>query len=238
MLEPSAAVVLSGIGKAYAGRRCVRAVLADANLVVRRGEIVALTGPNGAGKSTVLRLIAGLLLPDAGQARVSDGGDGLVDPARRPGLVSAVFDGDRGLYWRLTVAENLRYLAGLDGIAPAEALLAAAPWLARFGLAGTFDELVQTLSKGMQQKVLLARVLARPRPVLLFDEPSVLLDDESVRTLAGALRDACAAGAAVVVATHDRDFLRLAGAREMRLTHDGAIVPALPSPSPAQAFVH
>ncbi len=225
MLEPMPAVTLERVSKSFDGRGGPVRVLTDASLTIPHGELLAITGPNGVGKSTVLRLVAGLLLPDSGTVRVAGDGGALVDPARWSGEVSAVFDGSRGLYWKLTVAENLRYFASLEGVSAADISRAARPWLARFGLAAKEDELVQSLSKGTQQKLALVRALSLPRSVMLFDEPTVLLDDEAVAQLALALREQCRAGAAIVLATHDRDFIAQAQARQVTIAPEKGFVP-------------
>ncbi len=223
MRENEPAVVMTSVAKSYAGRAAPVPVFGDANLTVQRGEMLAVAGRNGVGKSTLIRLIAGLLLPDAGTVRVVDARGALVDPARNPGTVSAVFDGSRGLYWRMTVAENLGYLARLDGMRADDALRAAQPWLERLGLAAKRDELVQTLSKGTQQKVSIVRALTLSKRVLLFDEPTTLLDDESSCQLAEILRERCREGAAVVIATHDREFMANTGARQIVIDAPGLL---------------
>jgi ABC-2 type transport system ATP-binding protein len=222
--SPALALALTDVDKAFSTRGRRLQVLAGAQLRATAGELLAITGANGAGKSTILRLAAGLLLPDTGTVRVADRGGRLADPATRPGLVSAVFDGSRGLYWKLTVAENLRYFASLDGLSADAAMAAAAPWLERFGLEERQDDLVQALSKGTQQKVSLVRALALAKPLLLFDEPTVLLDEEACWQLAQSLKSLCRQGHTVVVATHDRDFVGLTQARPVRVLADGRLL--------------
>ncbi|HEX7687665.1 MAG TPA: ABC transporter ATP-binding protein [Burkholderiaceae bacterium] len=235
MLDEPTALALADVDKAFAARGRRRQVLAGVHLRAAAGELVAITGPNGAGKSTVLRLVAGLLLPDAGTVRVADRRGCLCDPAGQPGLVSAVFDGSRGLYWKLTVAENLRYFASLDGLSGPAAMAAAAPWLERFGLEARQDDLVQNLSKGTQQKVSIVRALALAKPVLLFDEPTVLLDEDACWQLAQSLKSLCRQGHTVVVATHDRDFVGLTQARQVRVVPEGGLVAAAVAPVRTEA---
>jgi ABC-2 type transport system ATP-binding protein len=230
MLDESPALALSGVDKVFTAQGRRLQVLAGVHLRASAGELLAITGPNGAGKSTILRLVAGLLLPDAGTVRVADRHGRPTDPAVVPGLVSAVFDGSRGLYWKLTVSENLRYFASLDGLSGADAMVAAEPWLERFGLQARQDDLVQNLSKGTQQKLSIVRALALAKPVLLFDEPTVLLDEDACWQLAQSLKSLCRQGHTVVVATHDRDFLGLTQARQLRVGAEGRLVSPIVSP--------
>jgi len=223
MRDDRPAVVLTAVAKTFAGRRRPTPVFAGLDLALARGEMLAVLGANGIGKSTLIRLIAGLLLPDAGLVRVRDRTGLLVDPARRSGTCSAVFDGSRGLYWRLTVAENLRYQAALNAVAPRPGLRAAEPWLERFGLAAKRDELVQSLSKGTQQKIAIVAALTFAKPLLLLDEPTTLLDEASCALLAQVLRERCDGGQTVVVATHDREFVTHLGARRLAIEPEGRV---------------
>jgi ABC-2 type transport system ATP-binding protein len=217
------AVVLTAVAKTFIGLRRPTPVFADLSLTLVRGELLAVVGANGSGKSTLIRLVAGLLLPDSGSVRVRDRTGAFVDPARRAGTCSAVLDGSRGLYWRLTVAENLRYQSTLHATTPACGLRAADPWLERFGLAERRDDLVQSLSKGTQQKVAIVAALTFARPLLLLDEPTTLLDEASCALLARVLRERTAAGQTVIVATHDRDFLAHLGARCLAIEPGGKV---------------
>jgi ABC-2 type transport system ATP-binding protein len=234
MPESHPAVAMAGVSKTFVGRRRPVPVFDGLDLTIARGELLAIVGANGSGKSTLIRLIAGLLLPDAGTVRVRERRGRLVDPARHPGTCSAVFDGSRGLYWRLTTAENLRYQAALNAVEPALGLRVAGPWLERFGLAAQRDELVQTLSKGTQQKLALVCALTFAKPLLLLDEPTTLLDEPSCGLLAAILRERAAAGQTVILATHDRDFVARTAATRLAIDL-GHGVRRLDEPVPANA---
>jgi len=223
MHEEQTAIRLRSVSKRFAGRRNASVVFSELDLDIARGELVTVSGPNGCGKSTLLRLIAGLLLPDAGTVSVCDGTGRAVDPARRAGTCSAVFEGGRGLYWSLTVEENLRYLAALNGLAPGPAVAAMRPWLEHFGIGAKAGELVRSLSKGTQQKLAIVAALGVDRPLLLLDEPSTLLDEDTRARLAETLRTRGAGGQTVVLVTHDREFAKACRGVPLAITAEGRI---------------
>ena len=182
--------------------------LAGASMRVRQGEIVLLQGPNGAGKTTLLRLCAGLLPLSRGRATVL-GHDLAVDRAavrREVGLL-----GHRnGLYLDLTVSENVQFWGRTVGASAAE--VAAA--LDRLGLSGRLADLrVRRLSAGQQRRTALACLLARRARLWLLDEPHNGLDAAGRDEIDATLRAAVAAGATVVVASHE---LERAGALATR----------------------
>jgi len=169
---------------------------------VAAGEIVGLLGPNGAGKTTTIKTICGLIAPDSGTVTVN-GFD--IRRERRKALrhISAVLEGNRNLYWRLSVRENLDYFAGNRGSSPASVAKRSAELLDQFGLAGKAGELVANLSRGMQQKLAIAVALLADTDVLLLDEPTLGLDVETgyeVRTL---LADIADTGKTIILSTHD-----------------------------------
>jgi heme ABC exporter ATP-binding subunit CcmA len=172
--------------------------LAGATLTVQRGEIVLLRGPNGAGKTTLLRVCAGLLPLARGEGRVL-GHDVTTDRdaiRRRVGLL-----GHRnGLYLDLSVAENVRFWGATVGASDEE--VAAA--MERLGLAGRLAPLpVRRLSAGQQRRTALACLVARRAELWLLDEPHAGLDAAGRDELDATLRQAAAAGATVVVASHE-----------------------------------
>jgi NitT/TauT family transport system ATP-binding protein len=153
------------------GKRDRLTALAGVDLVVEPGEVVALIGPNGSGKSTLLRVVAGLLAPDAGEARLD--GRPIDGPDPRIGLV---FQEPRLLPWR-TTEENVAYPLELAGIGRADRRTRVVELLRTVGLEGAGSQIPSQLSGGMRQRAALARTLAFEPEVLLLDEPFSALDE-------------------------------------------------------------
>lgn len=173
------------------------------NLVVRRGELYALLGPNGAGKSTTLRMVAGLLTPDEGAIRVL-GVDLAADPerAKRP---LAFLPDDPMLYGKLKPAEYLEFVAGLWGIAAAQAEPRARELLDWLDLSRHAHELTEGFSRGMKQKLALAGALIHQPELIILDEPLTGLDAAAARQVKDLLLDHVRRGGTVILTTHILD---------------------------------
>lgn len=195
------------------GLTCIRGerqVFAGLGFAVEPGGALVLTGPNGSGKSSLLRMMAGLLRPEAGTLTWG-GADVADDPESHRGRLHYVGHAD-AVKPVLTVAENLRFWARLHGgtDAGAEAALEA------LGIARLAEVPGQYLSAGQKRRVALARVLAAPAVLWLLDEPTTALDSAAHGLLIGAIRDHRADGGMVVVSTHadlglaDADTLSMA----------------------------
>ncbi|HEY2903644.1 MAG TPA: ABC transporter ATP-binding protein [Polyangia bacterium] len=186
---------LDQVGKIYEGRRA----LSDVSTTFAPGQVSAVLGPNGAGKSTMLGILSTLVAPSSG--RLQWDGDTLSrgSPARaRIGYVGH----DPGVYGDLTAHENLCLFGELYGVVDPPARAAA--MLARVGLADAAPEApARTFSRGMQQRLALARALLHEPTLLLFDEPASALDPAGADWLTGELRTERAAGRIVVLVTHD-----------------------------------
>ena len=181
-------------------KRFDRLAVDGLNLNVRTGEFYALLGPNGAGKTTTLRMIAGLLRPDAGSIRIA-GIDALADPIAAKRLMAWVSD-EPMIYDKLTPREYLEFVAGLWGLAPAFAEPRAQELLDWLDLAPHAQERCEGFSKGMRQKVALAGALIHEPQLIILDEPLTGLDAGSARQVKGVLRERVHAGGTVIMTTH------------------------------------
>jgi ABC-2 type transport system ATP-binding protein len=170
------------------------------DLTVRSGEFYALLGPNGAGKTTTLRMVVGLLRPDAGSISVL-GHDALADPVAAKQVMAWISD-EPMIYDKLTPFEYLEFVAGLWGIEAAVAEERANHLLDWLGLANETHQRCEGFSKGMRQKVALAGALVHDPRVIILDEPLTGLDAASARQVKTVLRERVSAGGAVIMTTH------------------------------------
>ena len=168
---------------------------------VGRGEMFGLLGPNGAGKTTTIKMLITLLLPTSGAARVL-GLDVVRDAKAVRGRIGYVFGGDRGLYERLSARDNLRYFAELYGVAGKEQRIRIDGVLELVGLKGREEERVEGYSRGMRQRLHIARGLLHDPEVIFLDEPTIGVDPVGARELRATIGDLIAAGKTVLLTTH------------------------------------
>ncbi|MCA6123313.1 ABC transporter ATP-binding protein [Bradyrhizobium sp. WSM 1704] len=192
--EPSALAV-RGLTKRF-DRPAVDAL----DLTVRIGEFYALLGPNGAGKTTTLRMVAGLLKPDAGSVSIL-GIDALDDPVAAKQITAWVSD-EPMIYDKLTPLEYLEFVAGLWGVDPSQSEMTARDLLVSLGLERHLNERCEGFSKGMRQKVALAGALVHDPRLIILDEPLTGLDALSARHVKGLLQERVRAGCTVIMTTH------------------------------------
>jgi ABC-2 type transport system ATP-binding protein len=197
MLSPSPAYGLEIRGLV---KRFDRPAVDGLDLAVRAGEFYALLGPNGAGKTTTLRMVAGLLAPDAGAITVA-GIDARADPVAAKRVMAWVSD-EPMIYDKLTPFEYLEFVAGLWGIEARDAERRAAVLMDWLGLAPHAHERCEGFSKGMRQKVALAGALVHDPTLIILDEPLTGLDAGSARQVKTVLRERVAAGGTVIMTTH------------------------------------
>ena len=196
------------------GLACVRGErLVFENLSFRApaGEALLLAGPNGSGKSSLLRLMAGLLRPEAGRLAWGGGAVG-DDPDAHRARIHYVGHLD-GMKPALTVGENLAFYAALRGHRAEEAAVGQA--LERFDLQPLAATPARFLSQGQRRRAALARLLAVPAPLWLLDEPTLALDDASLKRLGAVLAEHLAGGGHLVAATHAPIALKAARRLEL-----------------------
>lgn len=184
----------TGLTRHFGRRRAVH----DVSFVLSAGEALALFGPNGAGKTTLLRLLAGLLRPTKGEAVI--GGASARTRAEARGQVGLISH-QTMLYPALTSLENVEFAARLHGVgSPRDAAMRA---LETIGISERAESFVKTLSRGMQQRVSIARAIVHQPTILLLDEPYTGLDAAGAAALTGMLRALRAQGATMVLVTHN-----------------------------------
>ena len=197
-------LAVDGLVKTYRSRRGpeVRAV-SEVSFAASRGQVLGLLGPNGAGKTTTIKSIAGLIRPSSGSILVG-GHDVLAQPRLAARQTAVVLEGNRNVYWRLTVRENLDYFSALRGLGRRQIAARATELIDRFRLGDKADVVAMRLSRGMQQKLALACAVVVGAPLLLLDEPTLGLDVEISYELRSYLRSLAAVdGCCVVVSSHD-----------------------------------
>ena len=172
----------------------------DISFDVRSGEIFGLLGPNGAGKTTTLRLLATLLRPSSGTARL-----GGYDIVREPEKVRAqigFLSGDMGLYARLTPREILTFFGAFHGMNGDGLKRRVAEMIERFGIAKFADVRTDKLSTGMKQKTAIARTALHDPPILILDEPTSGLDVPTARAIENYILEQRRAGRCILFSTH------------------------------------
>jgi len=168
---------------------------------VERGELFGLLRPNGAGKTTMIKVLTTLLLPTSGSARVLDH-DVRREARRIRGRIGYVFGGDRGLYDRLSALDNLRYFADLYRVPPRNRVARIESLLELVELKGRERERVETYSRGMKQRLHIARGLLHDPEILFLDEPTIGLDPLGARELRQTIAGLHVAGKTIVLTTH------------------------------------
>ena len=181
--------------------RVDQVALRGVDLAIERGELFGLLGPNGAGKTTMVKIFTTLLLPTSGAAVVL-GLDAVRDQWALRRRIGFVFGGERGLYWRLSGLDNLRYFADLYRIPPEVSRRRIPELLERLGLAGRERDRVELYSRGMKQRLHLARGLLNDPEVLFLDEPTIGLDPVGARELRVIVRELADAGKTIFLTTH------------------------------------
>jgi len=184
-------------------RRSIKEVVAvdDVSFEVQPGELFGLLGPNGAGKTTTVKMLTTLLIPTSGSVSIM-GHDVVRDAEAIRPRIGFIFGGERGLYWRLSAIDNLRYFAALYQL-DAETAKKRIPYLLELvGLSDRAKEKVEGYSRGMKQRLHIARTLLHDPEMLFLDEPSIGLDPVAAREMRQTIRDLQAQKKTILLTTH------------------------------------
>jgi len=217
-------------------KRSIKEVVAveDISFDIKSGELFGLLGPNGAGKTTTVKMLATLLIPTNGTASIL-GYDVVKDAHEVRKHIGFIFGGERGLYWRLSGIDNLRYFASLYGVEP-EVSKKRIPFLLDLvGLEGRGNERVEGYSRGMKQRLHVARTLLHDPEVLFLDEPTIGLDPVGARDFRQVIRNLQSESKTILLTTHymfEADSL----CQRVAVIDKGVIV-ALDSPSELKKHV-
>lgn len=210
-------LVLRGVTKRYGGFTAVR----DLDLTVPRGQIFGFLGPNGAGKTTTIRMIAGVLLPTSG--RITVGGDDLAaDPVGAKSRIGYVPDRPY-LYEKLTGGEFLRFVSGLWGCDGRESEERARRLMELFDLSDWQDELLESYSHGMRQKILISSALVHQPELIVVDEPMVGLDPKAARILKDLFRTYVDNGGTVFLSSHTLEVVEVL-CDLLAIIHQGRVI--------------
>jgi len=217
-------------------KRSIKEVIAveDVSFDIKSGELFGLLGPNGAGKTTTVKMLATLLIPTKGTATIL-GHDVVKDAQEVRKHIGFIFGGERGLYWRLSGIDNLRYFASLYSVEPDVSKKRIPYLLEMVGLKDRGNERVEGYSRGMKQRLHVARTLLHDPEILFLDEPTIGLDPVGARDFRQVIRNLQSENKTILLTTHymfEADSL----CQRVAVIDKGAIV-ALDSPSELKKHV-
>lgn len=209
-MDSNIAIRIDGLKKTYVTKRkkgLFKSELTEVqalkgiDLEIPSGEFFGLLGPNGAGKTTLIKCLTTLLLPTSGTFRVN-GFDGLRESNKVRASIGAMLMGERGLYWKLTGLENLKYFSALYHIKPVIAKQRIKALVDELGLQDFIDRTVETYSSGQKMKIVFAKSLINEAPVLMLDEPTNTLDVKAARELRKMVKNLNTEGRTILYSTH------------------------------------
>jgi ABC-2 type transport system ATP-binding protein len=235
------AIVVKNLKRVYRARigvfkRSIKEVVAvdDISFEIKAGELFGLLGPNGAGKTTTVKMLATLLIPTQGSASILDY-DVVADANEVRKHIGFIFGWERGLYWRLSGIDNLRYFASLYSVEPDVSKKRIPYLLEMVGLKDRGNERVEGYSRGMKQRLHVARTLLHDPEILFLDEPTIGLDPVGAREFRQVIRDLQSEKKTILLTTHymfEADSLC-----ERVAVIDKGLIVALDSPSELKRHV-
>jgi len=221
---PKPVLEVQSLTKIYKQRRGKDVLAVDnVSFTVNENEVVGLLGPNGAGKTTTIKCICSLLRPTSGRIFI-DGTDVIKNQRTALQKVAAVLEGNRNIYWRLNVRDNLKFFAGLQGLSSRRVKDYIDELIEMFDLKEKVDTQARMLSRGMQQKLAVACALVKQTKLLLLDEPTLGLDVETSYELRWALKRMAERGErTILLSSHDMNVVQDICARVI-IINQGRIV--------------
>ncbi|HLX49677.1 MAG TPA: ABC transporter ATP-binding protein [Streptosporangiaceae bacterium] len=226
-MERDSAIELVGLSKVYGRGQDALTAVDSVTLSVPEGQVIGLLGPNGAGKTTTIKMMASLIEPTSGRARLNG-----FDVSRQRSCavlqIGAVLEGSRNVYWTMSPWQNLMYFGRLKGLPGPQIKPRAERLLTELGLWERRNQTVGTFSRGMQQKVAIAVALITDPPIILLDEPTLGLDVEAARTVKEWIRRLAAEGKTVVLTTHQLAVTQEL-ANRIAVIRSGKIIADLPT---------
>ncbi|MBP3952477.1 ATP-binding cassette domain-containing protein [Halalkalibacter suaedae] len=215
-------IMINEVTKTFQDKKQFVTALKHVTFSVKKGETVGLLGENGAGKTTLLRTIATLLAPSEGTVTVA-GFNTIADPNEIKKRIGVLFGGETGLYDRLTARENLEYFAMLYGLSKHETKVRINDLAKMFGMKDYLDRKVGKFSKGMRQKVAIARTLIHDPEIILFDEPTTGLDITSSNVFRQLVHQLKSEGKTIVFSSHIMEEVALL-CDNVAMMHKGELV--------------
>ncbi|MBY0097869.1 ATP-binding cassette domain-containing protein [Mesobacillus maritimus] len=194
-------ITINEVTKQFKDKKKYVTALKHVSFSVKQGEVVGLLGENGAGKTTLLRMVATLLTPTDGKIKVA-GFDTQENANQIKHKIGVLFGGETGLYDRLTARENLVYFATLYGLGKHETKVRIDDLAKMFGMRDYLDRKVGGFSKGMRQKVAIARTLIHNPDIILFDEPTTGLDITSSNVFRQLVHQLKREGKTIIFSSH------------------------------------
>lgn len=215
-------IQIQEVTKQFKDKKKYVTALKHVSFSVGKGEVVGLLGENGAGKTTLLRTIATLLTPTEGSVKVA-GYDTIKHPNEIKTRIGVLFGGETGLYDRLTARENLQYFALLYGLSKHETKVRIDDLARMFGMRDYLDRKVSGFSKGMRQKVAIARTLIHNPDIILFDEPTTGLDITSSNVFRQLVHQLKREGKTIIFSSHIMEEVSLL-CDKVAMMHKGELV--------------
>ncbi|MEH7235693.1 ABC transporter ATP-binding protein [Bacillus sp. JJ1562] len=215
-------IEITEVTKRFKDKKTSITALKHVNFTVEKGQVVGLLGENGAGKTTLLRTIATLLTPTDGSVKVA-GFDTQKNPEQVKKRIGVLFGGETGLYDRLTARENLEYFAALYGLSKHETKVRIDELARMFGMRDYLNRKVGGFSKGMRQKVAIARTLIHNPEIILFDEPTTGLDITSSNVFRQLVHQLKRDGKTIIFSSHIMEEVSLL-CDSVAMMHKGELV--------------